>query len=97
MYRCSVCDKTSKPRQGLLRYVIYRDVPCRAVVGGEAVETTRKEIAREIPVCEGCLKHLSTGAPLAVLSRQRGKVITVAAPAVPAPIIPTSYNKPVQF
>lgn len=74
MYRCSICKECSEPGQPKLLHTIYREVP--AVLrrtspdhtGKAYEEGTRKEIARELPVCVKCHKRLEAGVTLGELS-----------------------------
>lgn len=59
MYRCSACGRATQPGQPRRVHVVQRVVPMMTVVAGEPRETTRTEIARELPVCHGCDHRLT--------------------------------------
>ena len=66
MYRCSVCDKVSRPRHNRLMHTVYRT----ATVGyyrndeGDLKPVTERQIAQELPVCTTCHYSLTEGVTL---------------------------------
>ena len=54
-YKCSGCDKVVGPSVQMRRHTIYRD---RVETFGDRT-WTRKEIAKELPVCEECAPKLA--------------------------------------
>lgn len=79
MYLCKVCGRCSRPGQHRLVHVVHRTVKDR-VTG-----LLRQEIAREVPVCEGCDAALRQGRSLNGLARQRDSERNGAA-SEPAPL-----------
>lgn len=53
-YRCSVCKTVVGPRLPLKKHIIYRN---KREVSGDR-EWFRKEIAKELPVCDTCAPKL---------------------------------------
>lgn len=54
-YRCSGCEKVVGPGVQMRRHVIYRE---KVESMGDS-SRTRKEIAKELPVCEECAPKLA--------------------------------------
>lgn len=54
-YKCSACQKTVGPRIQMRRHIVYRD---KVETMGDR-KWTRKEIAKELPVCEECAPKLA--------------------------------------
>ena len=54
-YRCSGCKKVVGPNKPMRRHTIYRE---RSEQVGERV-WTRKEIAKELPVCDDCAPKMA--------------------------------------
>lgn len=61
MYRCSTCGACSKAGQSRLLHIIYREIPVVRVLAGERIVGSRREIAREMPVCRSCKFLLDKG------------------------------------
>jgi hypothetical protein len=89
MYKCQVCGAVSPPKQATLKFTVWREVPCvkvqttRIVTNhgteryDDYVNSTRREIEREIAVCPACLKKLNAGADLDELMLMEGQVVAV--------------------
>ena len=64
-YRCSACGQTVRSGQPQLKHLIYRIIPTRKFLpnpeghGGGWVESERREISKEIPVCQNCYRELN--------------------------------------
>lgn len=89
-YRCEVCRACvgSGPRR---LHVVSRDVPYRTVTAGYAESGTRREIAREIPVCGTCaveLAHVPLAELVARHAAPRPRPIPVEPVYVPPPVAP---------
>lgn len=85
MYRCGICGSCSQPRQPRHLHVIYRDKPNVVVAGGKEVTSTRKEIAREIPVCPDCKLDLNSGVSVESLISYYSPELTPPVAMKPAP------------
>jgi len=59
-YKCSGCNKTVGPNVQMIRHIIYRD---KTESFGDRT-WTRKEIAKELPVCEECAPKLEKAAQM---------------------------------
>lgn len=72
MYSCYICKRLAKPKQSRLLFTIYREVPTVGTYDHKThqmIRGTRKEIAKEIPVCRRCKSLLDAGAGLDRLIR----------------------------
>jgi hypothetical protein len=79
-YRCEVCSDTVPPGRPLRKHAIHRDVYEERLdkVAGRYVLVARKEIAAELPVCDGCGSLLDAGVPYNMLRSQGGKARRVS-------------------
>lgn len=87
MYRCKVCNRSSRPGAAQLRFVLFK--PGRP-----------RQIAAELPVCPSCHAALEDGVSLATLTAERAPppVLDVqpepehdpALPAEPVPLAPVA-------
>lgn len=68
-FKCYLCHQSSRPRQVIKKHVIYRDK--------NSWRGTRKEIAREVPICDTCDQAMKDGVSFERLeqffTRQRRK------------------------
>lgn len=100
-YRCAVCGQAVRPGLTRCTHVLYRQVPDpRTIIlpdGSRALQSSRTEVAREIPVCGACQIQLEGGTPLAVVARTRRQEVADQAAmglfkvkAEPPVLLPTS-------
>ncbi len=65
MYNCELCNTTSKPGEARRVHLIYREVPVdpghNLDLPAHKRRLTRKEIAREVAVCEPCGELMGEG------------------------------------
>ena len=59
MYRCSYCHRVSKPKHAMRKQVFYKLVPYVVEENGDLVSKLRKDIAKEVPICESCLSKIN--------------------------------------
>ena len=64
MYVCQICGAISKPRQPRLTYAIYRQTV--GPTGG-----ARRDVSRELAVCQLCKAELDAGGSLDEVARRR--------------------------
>jgi hypothetical protein len=79
MYVCEICGTCSEPREPMRKHVVFRkDKRWGPLIG---------TIMREIPVCVGCYKYLTTDGTLPMLmhriKKQRLRIY-------PTPVVPNS-------
>ena len=78
-YRCEVCDRVTPHNVYRRVHVVYKNVPYTRIIGSVQETLTRKDIAREIVVCETCHAGLELGVPVDRLRRH-------AKPEAPIPV-----------
>ncbi len=74
-YRCQLCTNAVPPHRPLTRHVVLR--PRLDLMGRD---TGCTEIAREIPVCQECLRLLTKGSTPAQVTRLRAPTVCVPEP-----------------
>ncbi len=65
-YRCSICQAVVGVKQPLRRHIVYH------------ITEWGKDIAQEIPACDGCLRRLQAGVTLEALRKTSATINKVA-------------------
>lgn len=81
-YRCDICNAVVGPKVSLTRHVISREVP-------KLPKGLRTEIAKEVPVCQGCKNLLDSG-----LSIRQAQNFKRPKPAIPPKPVALSTPSP---
>lgn len=71
-YRCSICTRSVPPGKQRINHTVYRNVIDTAwdEKGERIVKKQRRQIDREIPVCEDCSAELKAGTSLEQMTKK---------------------------
>lgn len=73
MYRCKVCQTVVGPKLPRRVHVVYREIVQKVYDDGEWKLIHKREVSREIPLCNRCYGLTELGCTLEQVVEQRGR------------------------